>query len=71
MKQYEIRGQDDAENPETGTGVGLGEQLPKDQIGTLAEPSDKLQLTLYNRVKVCQNSFFEEITPIAVICSRG
>ena len=40
LKQYEIRGQDDAENPETGTGVSLGEQLPKDQIGTLAEPSD-------------------------------
>lgn len=31
----------------------------------------QLQLTLYNRVKVCQNSFFEEITPVAVICSRG
>jgi len=44
LKQYEIRGQDDAENPETGTGVGLGEQLPKDQIGTLAEPSDNSNL---------------------------
>lgn len=40
LKQYEIRGQDDAENPETGTGVGLGEQLPKDQSGTLSKPSD-------------------------------
>ena len=31
----------------------------------------QLQVTLYNRVKVYQNSFFEEITPVAVICSRG